>query len=571
MGIRARILPSIPTGVIAFAAIALCFYSIGAWWGIPQGTSAEFVKSWGVDDESPLGPLTEIHNILHPKPNQWLSYPLLYSFITVAAYAPYMAYLLIVGKFSSPGAEYPFGFADPASALQTLTLIAHMVSAVMGALTVGATYYIGNALSGRLTAAFYATLTLVSFPLVYYARNGNVDATSLAFVALTVAVLARISMTELSTRRAVWLSIFGGLALAAKESAVGVFLPIPLLLIYWQYRAGLAGNRLTTTGAFVKLVLLCLVVSFLAFGLGSGLFVDPHRYFAHVHYLRKLLETVAAGETRVASTYPFTLAGNLGYATEMIRRTASAISFPGLMAALLGVYIAARSRTVAVVPAVLAVVYFTYLFLTYRLAQVRYLLPVIMLLLFYVPYAAAHAENAVLRVVALGLAALALVFGCLNAVDFTYRMLSDSRYAAAEWLQQKAVAGDTIAYFGTPENLPFLPRGTRAEIATPAMSMYEQPDISDTKVAEILEKWAADPPRFILLSPDHTQPYGIPYPHTVPPALYEGLVDGSFGYRQVAHLETPSLFPWLPAPILDYPVVNPPIRVFEPTTLGPDS
>lgn len=571
MGNRARVPFGIPSGAIAFAVIALCFYSIASWWGMPQGTSAEFVKSWGVDDESPLGPLTEIHNILHPKPNQWLSYPLLYSFITVAAYAPYMAYLLIVGKFSNPGAEYPFGFADPASALQTLTLIAHMVSAVMGALTVGAAYYIGNALSGRLTAAIYATLVLVSFPLVYYARNGNVDATSLAFVALTVAVLANISMTAFSARQAVWLSIFGGLALAAKESSLGVFLPIPLLLIYWQYRSGPSGSHATTTFTFVRLVLLCVVVSFLAFGLGSGLIVDPHRYFAHVHYLRKLLETVAAGETRVASTYPFTLSGNLGYVAEMIRRTASAISLPGLAAALLGVYIAARNRTVAVVPAVLAVVYFAYLFSTYRLAQVRYLLPVIFLLLFYVAYVAVHTENAVLRVVAQCLAALALVFGGLNAVDFTYRMLRDSRYAAAEWLQHKTAAGDMIAYFGTEENLPFLPPGIRAEIATPAMSMYEQPNIDDTKVAEILQKWAADPPRFILISPDHTQPYGIPYPHTVPPALYEGLIDGSIGYRQVAQIETPSLFPWLPAPVLDYPVVNPTIRVFEPATLGPGS
>lgn len=555
-----------PFGVIAFAAIAFCFYAIGTWWGMPQGTSAEFVKSWGVDDESPLGPLTEIHNILHPKPNQWLSYPLLYSFVTVAAYAPYMAYLLLTGGFSNPGAEYPFGFADPARALQTLTLIAHLVSAAMGAITVGAAYFIGLVLSDRRTATVYAALVLVSFPLIYYARNGNVDATSLAFVALTVAVLARISTAGFNTRLAVSLSVFGGLALAAKESAVGVFLPIPAILIYWHYRADASDARALKTPVFVRRALLCLAVSFVAFGLGSGLFVDPHRYFAHVRYLRELLATVAASGTRVASTYPFTFTGNLGYIGEMIGRTAAAMSLPGLLGALIGVFLAARSRTAAIVPAVLAIVYFAYLFATYRLAQVRYLLPLIFLLLFYVPYAAVHAQNAALRFVARGLAVLALGFGSLNAVDFTYRMLLDSRYAAARWLQQELSAGETVSYFGVTENLPFLPPGVTAEPATASMSMYDQPQVDDAKVAEILAKWKSSPPRFIFIIPDHTQRYGVPYPHTVPPALYEGLLDGTLGYRQAVQFETPSLFPWLPEPVLDYPVVNPPIRIFEPVT-----
>jgi hypothetical protein len=42
-------------------------------------------------------------------------------------------------------------------------------------------------------------------------------------------------------------------------------------------------------------------------------------------------------------------------------------------------------------------------------------------------------------------------------------------------------------------------------------------------------------------------------------------LDGSLGYELAAHFESPRLFAWLVRPPLDYPTVNPPIRIFVPS------
>ena len=49
---------------------------------------------------------------------------------------------------------------------------------------------------------------------------------------------------------------------------------------------------------------------------------------------------------------------------------------------------------------------------------------------------------------------------------------------------------------------------------------------------------------------------------TCPPPILDALRDGSLGYSQVAQFETPALFPWVLRPALDYPTVNPPIRIY---------
>ena len=69
--------------------------------------------------------------------------------------------------FYSPHAEFQYGFSNPVGTLQTLANITHMVSVLMGAVTVGAAYYFGYILSNRWTAVLNAALVLFSFPLIY--------------------------------------------------------------------------------------------------------------------------------------------------------------------------------------------------------------------------------------------------------------------------------------------------------------------------------------------------------------------------------------------------------------------
>jgi hypothetical protein len=555
---------------VLLAFLAIVFYSTGSWWGAPHAVAPDRVQSWGVDDESPLGPLAEMHNILEPKENQWLSYPLMYSFVTATAYAPYMGYLIASGGMAEVSGAYPFGLTDPVNSLHVLTIIAHLVSVVMATLVVLSAYDIGRTLVSSRAGLFYALFVLFSFPLVYYARNGNVDAMALGFVALATAAFCRIVQDGLTLRGGIWLGIFSGFALATKESSVGVFLLMPLVMVYIHYRQGHDEVVADSPASFWKAAGAGLLAAVLAFGVGSGLFVDPDRYIAHVNYLRELLAMVSASSTANVNTFDYSLQGQIGYLLAMLARIVDAIGIPGILLLLAGIIFAIRHRSVALLPLLLAIVYFVYLLLSYRLAQVRYLMPVIFLLLFYAAYSvesALQSESTLLKagMTVLGVAALGL--SSLHAVDLTYQMVFDSRYEAADWLRNEAKAGDTIAYFGPASKLPHLEAGIELQQATDYQGMYSVPDTGDVKVREILSHWEVSKPGFVILMPDHTSAQSAPYSHTVPPRLFTGLKAGSMGYRQVAFFQTPSLFPWLDMPQLDYRTVNPSIHIFAPNAM----
>jgi hypothetical protein len=66
-------------------------------------------------------------------------------------------------------------------------------------------------------------------------------------------------------------------------------------------------------------------------------------------------------------------------------------------------------------------------------------------------------------------------------------------------------------------------------------------------------------PRFIIIMPDWTSPKGGQYPKRFPEEAYQGLVNGSLGYRLAARFKSESL---VTRQILDYPTVNPPIEIY---------
>lgn len=556
---------SISRYTIMLGIAAFVFFAIGSWWGMPYATAPERVQSWGIDDESPLGPLTEIHNIIEPKPNQWLSYPLMYSFLAAAAYAPYMIFQLLTDGLTEISATYPFGLTDPVGTLQTLTVIAHLVSACMGALAVAATYDIGETLWDKRTGLLTCILALFSFPLTYYARNGNVDATALAFLALATAAFCRVVLLGLSRERALWLGFFVGCTLATKESSIGVILAMPVILLYRQARSVGSSEGGLWAGHFWKATAWGVLAAFLAFGFGSGLFVDPRRYVAHIRYLRNLLEVVARSTTAVAYTYPYTFSGHLGYLGATLHNLMEALSLPGFLLAVAGIISVMQRRSAGRVLALLPLTYLIYLFVSYRLVQVRYLMPATFLLLPLVAHAvmvAWDARSLIVRSVGVLCGVLVIGISLLHAVDLTYQMLYDSRYAAAEWLSAHSTAGTKIEYFGPASKLPALQYGVVTTQATEYHGMYVQPQVDEAKVQEILASWQERNPDYVLLIPDHTNLQPIPYSHTVPPQLYERMMRGELDYKLVAFFQTPSLFPWLGQPLLDYPVVNPPVRIF---------
>lgn len=546
-------------GILAFMILAP-----GFWWGVPHATAPDRVDAWGVDDETPLGPLAEIHNIIDPQPDAWLSYPLLASFVTAAAYSPYLGYLVLSSGLSEPSPTYPFGLSNPVRSLAVLAWIAHLVSVLLGTVTVVAVFLTARLLWDDATAVLGAGYMVVSFPFIYYSRTGNVDAIALTCFALTLLAFARIVTAGLTPRRLWQLGLAAGLALAAKESIVGALaiIPFAVLALAHPWRRGASGM---SWREFARHASVALVVSVVAFGVGSGLMVAPSRYLAHVAYLRELLALVSSGHTPVADAFTFTTAGTLGYIAAMGHRLVTTLTWFGILGALIGLVATARTAPRVLWTAAPAAGYMAYLASSYRLAQTRYLLPVLLVSLLFAAAGTSalwRARHRWLRAGGILLALGLLGLETARTVGLTYEMVRDSRWAAGTWLEKRTGAGDIVSYFGSAQKLPPLKAGVVSSIATPDIGMYAFPRTDAAHIETILHHWAEERPAFIIISPDHTSPAGVPYPHTCPPELYEGLVAGRYGYHLVAKFQTPALLPGLPLPALDYPVINPPIRVF---------
>ncbi len=441
---------------VILVVVALAAYVPGFWWGVPHATAPDRKQSWGVDDETPLGPLAEIHNIMEPKPDRNLGYPLMFSFIVAAAYTPYLGYLWLTGQFSSVSATYPFGLSDPVMTLRMLTLIAHIVTVLMGVGIVVAAYETGQVLWDRRTGILAALFAMTSFPMFYYSRNANVDVPMLFFIALATVVFTRCLARGFNIGRAVWLGVFAGFSLGTKEAAFGWYVAMPVVLWFVQWR-----TSKTTSGwltwSFWKASLAGFLAAVLAFGIGSGLFVEPGRYFAHVQFLTERLKLLSSGTAPVAATFPYTWEGSVQLANLMAGYLIDMMTLPGLLLALVGVGWALSREPKDAVFALMAVTYIGFMFLVLRSAQMRYLMPVPFALAFSSARAVMYARESRWQPVRVGFALLScgiIGVGLLRGVALTYEMVNDSRYAAAALLEAQTKPGDRIEYFGPAQKIP---------------------------------------------------------------------------------------------------------------------
>lgn len=536
-------------------AAALLLYTPGFWWGVPHATHPDRAHSWGVDAPMPLGPLAELHNILQPKPDRNLGYPLMHSFVVAGAYTPYLGYLLLTGGLSRPTPSYPYGFADPVGSLGALTLIANFLSVLMAAGVAVAAYDAGRVLWDRRSGLLAAAFVMLSYPMFYYSRTGNVDMLALMFTVLALNVFARILAMGLTVSRAAWLGTLIGLALATKEPSFASFLALPFVIAFRERRRLRELRRPAVWAA---------VAAFVAFGAGSGLFVDPGRFVAHLRFIAERSSAVAAGEVVFLQTAPFTWAGHLEVLRLIGNSLSDAMTLPGLALAAAGVAWCLWHEKSKAAFAWPALTYLAVLFLTVRTAQLRYVMPAVFTLAFFearlLVSAWASCRLWLRSVCAVGF--LAGTIGLLRGVDLTYAMINDSRFHAGRWLTAQTHPGDRVETFGPIPGLPPLKSEVESAQAIPFQGSLKRPRLDHTAVEEIIQGWKARRPHFIIVMPDYTSPKGAPFSGSCPPEIYRRLDDGSLNYRLSARFETPALIPWVRRPSLDYPTVNPPIRIF---------
>jgi hypothetical protein len=522
-------------------SVAFGLYLPGLGWGLPNATGPDRVRVWAVDDISPVGVLTECHNTLSRKSleDRWLAYPLCHHFLLGAAYSPYFLYLKSTGGFGQPSATFPYGLADPATAFRALTVIARLVSVAMAAGIVVVAYRIGRILWDRKTGVLAGLMALVPYPMFYYAKTANLEIPCLFWGSLGLLMYAKMLVEGITTRRAALLGVFAGLAAATKDQTAGLFLLMPLVLIPLHWKAWRAG-KVSLWAPPLALLTLGIIV----YALTSGLALDPARWRAHMSWgFERSTEFTAPYVT----FYPMTVTGIAGYLAAVVHALFLSLGPIVLALAGIGVMATAKGEALKLAFGMAAVSYLVTFLLPQHYFRIRYAMPIAFIACVFAGRGLVSISSWMDRPrLAGGIVVLvALAWPLFMSADLVAQMLNDSRQDAAVWLAEHVAGGDRVAYFGGSHKLPTCP----ADVELLAL-----PSGDDSMC--VLRKRR---PEVVLVLPDFTSAYGAERSASCAQEVYQGLQDGTSGYRLAARFHSPHCVHWQ---LLDFPCVNPPVQVF---------
>lgn len=520
--------------------VATLAYAPGLWWGLPIADRRERVDVWSPDDIAPLAPLTELYNtFVASGPDRFLQYPLFHHALLVVAYAPYLLTLLLTGRLGTPSPVYPFGLADPVSAFRALTVIARCVSVAMGASIPVIAYRIGCSLWDRSTGLAAFALAFVPYPMWYYSKTANLDVPVLFWSALGILAYVQIVTKGVTVWRFGWLGAFAALAAATKDQGAAVFLLLPIVLLPLHIRAVRAG-RVSRFGPPTAL----LVTGLLVYAIACGLAVDPGRYFAHIAFLATP-EVRDSGFRDFVDWYPATASGVAELVLDVGRALFWFLGPLALAAAAVATAWAFRRHRPTLALTLPAMGHLVTFLVPIQYFYVRFAMPI----MFVVSVLAARGLTLALtriswRSARVTLVAATLLWPAVLSANLVFEMITDSRYDAGRWMAQHTRPTDRIAHCAPLGELP-----------------HFDPDIRTVRLttANAVTSVIALRPEFVIVQPDWRSPPGMPHSGACPGTFYEALDDGTLGYRPVASFHAPSL---VEHRLLDYPSVNPPVRVF---------
>jgi hypothetical protein len=540
---------------IVLGILAFILYLPGLWWGLPQATSATMIHGWDVDSVSGMIVLSEFHNLfIQPKPDWWVAYPLFHYLVTGVAYTPYLAYLLLTGGMSMPTGTYPYGFADPESAIAALALISRLNAALMAAGCVAIIYQTGKMVWNR-TAGLLAAGAFMLLPLTfYYARTGNLDMPLMFWTSLALLLMAVSFRDGLSVRRAVWLGVFAACAVAVKDQAYALLLPGLAGLVLWRFwQAGRAAWFQINTW---KAPLALAASGALSFVVAGGIFLSPGRFARHLNFVvnaRELFYHFERSDGQINFGWgafvlrPSTLQGYTQLAGDIGAVVLESLGSLAVLIAAAGFLLAWRSDRFARLLGVMAVSHLALAVLPVMHMQYRYAYPLAYILALFFGYAIARGWQGgrAARRAAAAAALISLGLLAARSADLTVQMIADSRYAVGEHLAQAFSPGDRIGYYGGYEQLPHLPAGLE-----PVSLSNMNADV------DLLQQGCL---RFVLVSSDEWSEPGMAHSWFLPPEVQYRLENGSLGYRQVLRPRRV----WLFQPDIRYiPVVNPYSRLY---------
>lgn len=526
-------------------ALCLCTYVPAMWWGLPTATSAETIRGWDVDGIGGISPLTEFHHLVFGGGEDWhVVYPLFHYLVLGIFYAPYLVWLKLTGGLGTPGAEFPYGFADPVGAIAGFSMISRFVTLGMATGTVLAAYAAAKIAWNRRAGIVTALIVMLSLPMVYRARTANLDVPVLFWTALGVVALAAIAARGFTVKRAVLVGLFAALATATKDQAYGGWIGAILVLFVLHWRGWLPelgeGRR-----SFWVAPLAVIVAGLVSYAIAAGLAFRPSRYFAHVHFILTYEEArFAFAETDLKRGRD--LVGFLQLARDFAWTTAYAMGLPAVLLAVLG-WVKARGSRFLWLLGGMGAGYLLLVMVPIAHMQLRYALLLVFLLAFPAGcwVSAAWEQSGSGRWLARAGVALAVLWLGVNAVSLTSQMLRDTRYVAGQWLQTHLQPGQTLGFYGDKGQLPPIPPGIEVR------RLYgDEVDL------------ATAPVDVLLVVPDYTSPPGFERSLFLPAADYEALIAGELPYTRAVRLEVSP--PWGGR----FPFVNPPVQVFLRSTEG---
>ena len=382
--------------------------------------------------------------------------------------------------------------------------------------------------------------------MVYRARTGNLDVPVVFWTALGIVVLAEISMRGLTVHRAIWLGGFAALATATKDQAYGgwVVALIAVMAFHWLRMLPSEGSSAERWKASAAL----LVSGSVAYAVASGILLHPGRYLAHMEFIVNYEEArfafVETGLERGRDLLGLTL-----LVRDIAWTTIVAMGIPAAAMALAGTWSGRKTPFIWLIGA-MGVGYVTLVMVPIAHMQPRYALLPAFLLSFPAAYFICTAWHGprLRRLLACLAGGLALAWMFAGAINVTYQMWFDARYAAGDWLSMNLIPGQRLGFFGDKGQLPAIPEGIAVERLDGGESA--------------LPGLRRAPVDVLVIIPDHTTPIGGERSLFLPSEAYAALSDGDLPYRLAAHFETAP--PWGDR----YPFVNPPVRIFERNNSG---
>jgi PA14 domain-containing protein/dolichyl-phosphate-mannose-protein mannosyltransferase len=490
------------TPLVAIVLASTALNVTGLWWGLPRG-------AWMGDELIPIEVLSAAStNFMHGWHDK---YPPLHYYVLTLAYQPV---LLLQTLVTLP----------PIVVETVLTVTGRLVSVVMAATTLIATFFCGRRAFGARAGLSGAALLALVVPFSYYAKAANVDMPYMMWFAICLVFYLRVLDGGAAANYAAW-AAFGTLAVCSKDQAYGLLVVMPVAAIVEAARAGArAGVPRPWRGAIVdRRIGVATLTAIAVFVACHNLLLNPTGFPGHI---RMILESESY------RVYPRTLAGRAMVQDVVVRLVERNFGWPMFVVVVCGVVMALAARTrrrTAILLLVVPISYSLTFINTILFAYDRFLLPVCLVLSLFGGYAIDRvvarraAPLALWRRAAIATIAAVFAYTLLYSVTVDGLMLADSRYTVEEWLNQHVRDDDQLAMSSVATYMPRLWRFNATEI-------YDRETFDRIR------------PDFYILNPDYT----LTEPRDSELGRIIHLVTRGGGYRLVYRSPDTRPLRWLP-------------------------